>query len=214
MTQRAVWTRAKHRVGLERPGSLASLHGQRASWVAPVHSGWTRLRLFGVLPAHIGPQQARQKQTQGDPAKYSAKMKFPLTQFGARENTASSRQHTSRLAVDLDVKDVKPVGFKEKNPRVLEVSPLSEEPRTSFISPHHAAPRAATRGEKEMGERQLLTVHEVAELLRVPVSWVYGRTRKRSTDRLPGYRIGKYWRFRADEVMSWVQSRPAGREVA
>ena len=33
---------------------------------------------------------------------------------------------------------------------------------------------------------ELLTVHEIARLLKVPVSWVYGHTRKRSIDRLAG----------------------------
>ena len=54
---------------------------------------------------------------------------------------------------------------------------------------------------------ELLTVKEVAELLRVPVSWVYERTRKRSLDRLPGIRLGKYWRFRQAEVLAWVESQ-------
>ena len=54
-------------------------------------------------------------------------------------------------------------------------------------------------------EGQLLTVREVADLLRVPVSWVYGHTRKRSQKQIPGYRVGKYWRFSADEVMSWLR---------
>jgi excisionase family DNA binding protein len=54
---------------------------------------------------------------------------------------------------------------------------------------------------------ELLTVKEVAELLRVPVSWVYDRTRKRSLDRLPGIRLGKYWRFRQGEVLAWVDSQ-------
>jgi excisionase family DNA binding protein len=54
---------------------------------------------------------------------------------------------------------------------------------------------------------ELLTVKEVAELLRVPVSWVYDRTRKRSLDRLPGIRLGKYWRFRQGEVLAWVESQ-------
>ena len=52
---------------------------------------------------------------------------------------------------------------------------------------------------------ELLTVQEIALLLKVPVSWVYGHVRRRSTDPLPGYRIGKYWRFRADEVQAWVR---------
>ena len=61
---------------------------------------------------------------------------------------------------------------------------------------------------------ELLTVHEIARLLKVPVSWVYGHTRKRSIDRLPGYRLGKYWRFRADEVMAWVQRQRRDCEAA
>jgi len=31
---------------------------------------------------------------------------------------------------------------------------------------------------------ELLTVHEFTRVLKVPVSWVYGHTRKRSIDRL------------------------------
>lgn len=54
---------------------------------------------------------------------------------------------------------------------------------------------------------ELLTVQDVAELLQVPVSWVYGRTRKRSIDRLPGIRLGKYWRFREAEILAWLKSQ-------
>ena len=45
----------------------------------------------------------------------------------------------------------------------------------------------------------LLTMQEMALFLKVPVSWVYGCMRGRSTDPLPGYDIGKCWRFRAEE---------------
>jgi excisionase family DNA binding protein len=51
----------------------------------------------------------------------------------------------------------------------------------------------------------LLTVAEVAELLRVPVSWVYERTRRRGIDRLPHLKIGKYLRFSHQEVANWLQ---------
>ncbi len=54
---------------------------------------------------------------------------------------------------------------------------------------------------------ELLTVHEIARLLKVPVSWVYAHTRKRSIDRLPGYRLGKYWRFRAERWLEEVSSK-------
>jgi len=56
----------------------------------------------------------------------------------------------------------------------------------------------------------LLTVEEVAELLNVPASWVYERTRQRSKDRIPGFRLGKYWRFREADVLAWIDRQRAG----
>jgi len=62
-------------------------------------------------------------------------------------------------------------------------------------------------GDQGRQKRQLLTVRDVADFLHVPVSWVYGRTRKRSVERLPGYRLGKYWRFREEDIMAWLESQ-------
>ncbi len=56
----------------------------------------------------------------------------------------------------------------------------------------------------------LLTVEEVAELLRVPVSWVYERTGSRAVDRIPGFRLGKYWRFRERDIMAWLECQRNG----
>jgi excisionase family DNA binding protein len=56
----------------------------------------------------------------------------------------------------------------------------------------------------------LLTVEEVAGLLKVPVSWVYERTRQRGLNRLPGFRLGKYWRFREAEVFAWLERQHVG----
>ncbi len=47
----------------------------------------------------------------------------------------------------------------------------------------NAATDAAT-GEKGNGEGKFLTVHELGAFLQVPVSWVYGRLRERSTETL------------------------------
>ncbi|MGB8473941.1 MAG: helix-turn-helix domain-containing protein [Candidatus Acidiferrum sp.] len=63
-------------------------------------------------------------------------------------------------------------------------------------------------------QHELLTVHQVAELLQVPASWVYGRMRKRSLEQLPAYRLGKYWRFDRNEVLAWVARHQANREAA
>jgi excisionase family DNA binding protein len=57
---------------------------------------------------------------------------------------------------------------------------------------------------------QLLTVEEVAELLNVPVSWVYCKTRHRAINRIPGFRLGKYWRFRESDVLAWIDRQRVG----
>lgn len=51
---------------------------------------------------------------------------------------------------------------------------------------------------------RLLTVREVAELLKVPASWVYEHTRRRTPDRLPHLRLGKYLRFRESDLLDWL----------
>ena len=53
----------------------------------------------------------------------------------------------------------------------------------------------------------LLTIHEVAQFLKVPVSWVYEHTRRRSQNRIPGFRLGKYWRFDEAEVREWLEGQ-------
>ena len=54
-------------------------------------------------------------------------------------------------------------------------------------------------------QRALLSVEEVAALLKVPPSWVYDRTRLRTKERIPGFRLGKYWRFREADVLAWLE---------
>jgi excisionase family DNA binding protein len=56
----------------------------------------------------------------------------------------------------------------------------------------------------------LLTVEDVARMLNVPVSWVYERTRKRTKERIPGFRLGKYWRFHERDVVAWIERQRVG----
>ena len=61
---------------------------------------------------------------------------------------------------------------------------------------------------------ELLTVEEVAALLRVNKSWVYEHTRGRevaTTDRLPHIKIGKYLRFDAHAVRAFVLRKAHAR---
>jgi excisionase family DNA binding protein len=66
---------------------------------------------------------------------------------------------------------------------------------------------------RELAGECLLSVEDVAELLKVPVSWVYERTRKRGLERIPGFRLGKYWRFRAEDVFAWLDRQRSGGRV-
>jgi excisionase family DNA binding protein len=57
---------------------------------------------------------------------------------------------------------------------------------------------------------ELLTVEEVAQLLKVPRSWVYERTRTRGDDRLPFVKLGKYVRFEESQVWEYVRRQHRG----
>lgn len=57
---------------------------------------------------------------------------------------------------------------------------------------------------------ELLTVEEVAALLKVSKSWVYEHTRSRGiprSERLPHLKLGKYVRFDADAVRAFLDRR-------
>jgi excisionase family DNA binding protein len=57
---------------------------------------------------------------------------------------------------------------------------------------------------------ELLTVDEVAALLKVSRSWVYEHTRARGTprgERLPYIKIGKYVRFEASALRAFLDKK-------
>jgi len=137
-------------------------------------------------------------------------MKPRPTQFDRPENTATSRQHASRLTGQSHSTEICIQGNLEGRKPLPDHDDLVA---TLHDQLQAAAEPAATGGEGK-DRNQLLTVHEVAALLQVPVSWVYGRMRKRSSERLPGYRLGKYWRFHEVEILAWVKCQRGGQHVA
>lgn len=61
------------------------------------------------------------------------------------------------------------------------------------------------RYDKEEEGVKLLSVKDVADYLGVPVRTIYGW---RSTGRGPrGYRIGKYVRYKPEDVEAWVEAQ-------
>lgn len=59
---------------------------------------------------------------------------------------------------------------------------------------------------------RILTVQEVAFLLKLPISSIYEKSRKRSAHGsappLPCRRVGKYLRFFESEVLMWLENLP------
>jgi len=127
-------------------------------------------------------------------------------QFDLRKSPDSSRVHGLRLPLSASSKE-QPIGSGNAQAEVPPVSgPSIVE---TFQLPLSEEGNQAT-GTGRWEPTRLLTVGEVASLLHVPVSWVYGRMRKRSMERLPGYRLGKYWRFNEAEVLEWLKHQMRG----
>ena len=60
--------------------------------------------------------------------------------------------------------------------------------------------------------QNFLTIDEMAETLKVPKSWLYSRTREKGSGTIPRIKVGKYIRFRLDDVMNWIEKNQAERE--
>jgi excisionase family DNA binding protein len=56
---------------------------------------------------------------------------------------------------------------------------------------------------------RLLTADQVAEVLQVPKSWVYGATRDGS---IPAVRLGRYYRYRPEAIRDWVEQLEKGKD--
>lgn len=63
-----------------------------------------------------------------------------------------------------------------------------------------------------MSEHNFLTISEMADTLKVPKSWLYSRTRETGPESIPRVRVGKYLRFRLEDVIAWIekQNEPLG----
>jgi excisionase family DNA binding protein len=53
----------------------------------------------------------------------------------------------------------------------------------------------------------LLDSNQAAELLNVPASWLMAEAR---ANRVPNVKLGKYRRFKRDDLLAWVDGRSVG----
>lgn len=56
-------------------------------------------------------------------------------------------------------------------------------------------------------QMKLITPDELAEWLKVPLSWIYDRVRKTGPERLPAYNIGGCLRFSIAEIEDYLRIR-------
>ena len=71
---------------------------------------------------------------------------------------------------------------------------------TSGLNPTEDSPQL----QRDTGD-ELLTISELAALLKVRKSWIYAHTRPRSKTRLPHVKLGKYLRFSEQDVRAFLQ---------
>lgn len=56
-------------------------------------------------------------------------------------------------------------------------------------------------------DENLLTVDELAVSLNVPKSWIYSRTRETGPNAMPKIKVGKYCRFKIQDVLAWLKDQ-------
>jgi excisionase family DNA binding protein len=141
-------------------------------------------------------------------------MKSTSTQFGVRENTASSRQHAPRRAMNASVLQSDPLSATEQQDNRTQelVPPITETFELSLTESDKGATggedRGATTsrllgaGKRSVVERPL-TCEEAAAFVRVHSKTV--KRMARSGD-LPGhFRFGR-WFFYASELDCWMRT--------
>lgn len=85
---------------------------------------------------------------------------------------------------------------------------MNGNPRVGIQLAEHAAVDSPGSTRETLDE--LLTVEDVAALLKVTPSWVYEHTRSRVTlrsERLPHVKIGKYVRFEARALRAFIEHK-------
>ena len=140
-------------------------------------------------------------------------MKSRPIQFGVRENTASSRQHASRRAMNASVLPPDSLfGTEQQDKGTQELpSPIKETSELSLAEPDQGAtggedsgtttPGLFRDGKRSVVERPL-TCEEAASFVRV-----HPRTVKRMAraGKVPGhFRFGR-WYFYASELDCWMR---------
>ena len=149
-------------------------------------------------------------------------MKLRSTQSGMRENTASSRQHAPRLAVNSlpSMSETVPRALQHRQPTPVLQSRASEPGESVTTTPRDAA----TGGEKgdsvetSSAPATVIAANESRQIFEPLIGCedaakllgnIHVKTLQRyaRSGTLPGYRVAGHWYFRATELDAWLRSR-------
>ncbi len=146
-------------------------------------------------------------------------MKLRPTQFGVRENTASSRQHASRLRVEPHSNAV---CIEEQSPDKQSLSSQSDLPAKGFDNPRHAASQPAASGGERGGSAEAVaraliraqaTEHYVNATEAAKFLSIHPRTLMQMAryGKIPAHPLGngprRVWRFLLSELDEWMRNR-------
>lgn len=65
-----------------------------------------------------------------------------------------------------------------------------------------------TSTEAQAASTEILTPSELAERLKLPVSWIYEHTRSTCSNPIPVLRCGRYLRFDWADIIGWLRRQP------
>jgi excisionase family DNA binding protein len=125
-------------------------------------------------------------------------MKPRSIHFGVRENTASSRQHASRLAAGTHSN----ANCTEEGPDMQRSSSENETPVMGVENSLHAATHHAATGGEATTARGLVDIHAAAQFLAVSVSTLYGWVWQR---RISFVKVGRAVRFDMSDLQGFVE---------
>lgn len=77
---------------------------------------------------------------------------------------------------------------------------MATAPKLAMAQPNQPVP---------LRPEEILTPEELAERLKVPISWLYKKTARHGPKSIPVLRCGRYLRFSWPDVCAWLRSNQA-----
>jgi hypothetical protein len=87
-------------------------------------------------------------------------------------------------------------------------------PRPELVDASRPPDGQSPPSSADAGLEDLLTADEVAQIVKLPTSWVYEQSRlwirTRGAEGIPTVTLGRYRRYRPDAIGSWIRAQEHG----